>query len=266
MGVVLTWLAIFWLSYPIKGRASTLDWLAGSSCAGCNILHTDDAEYFGQVIDDIARELLAYAEGDEDRTFTIWRPLTEDRELVAEMLGNGLLDAILEEIVARYMSSPCTLGAGRYTYILAVIAAMKVGAIIAPVHFEFAKAFTPHLVSPFHQLQVLTACEEYKNNGKRWVFEAMYARTISRHRTRGARGDPRLGNGLGHSVDEPPTRHCCSKTCITCGSPNPRIICKGCRIFRYCSKGCLEHDRKLHKETCPARPYDGSFGAQWYME
>ncbi|KAM6525519.1 hypothetical protein FALCPG4_011058 [Fusarium falciforme] len=113
------------------------------------------------------------------------------------MLGNGLFDAILEEIVARYMSSPCTLGAGRYTYILAVVAAMKVGAIIAPVHFEFAKAFTPHLVSPFHQLQVLTACEEYKNNGKRWIFEAMYARTLSRHRTRGARGDPRLGNGLG---------------------------------------------------------------------
>lgn len=161
-------------------------------------MHTDDAEYFGQVIDDIARELLAYAEGDEDRAFTIWRPLTEDRELVAEMLGNGLLDAILEEIVARYMSSPCTLGAGRYTYILAVVAAMKVGAIIAPVHFEFAKAFTPHLVSPFHQLQVLTACEEYKNNGKRWVFEAMYARTISRHKTRSARGDPRLGNGLGY--------------------------------------------------------------------
>ncbi|KAL2683147.1 hypothetical protein Neosp_007614 [[Neocosmospora] mangrovei] len=145
------------------------------------------------------------------------------------MLGNGLLDAILEEIVARYISSPCTLGAGRYTYILAVIAAMKVGAIIAPVHFEFAKAFTPHLVSPFHQLQVLTACEEYKNNGKRWIFEAI-------------------------------------KTCITCGSPKPRMVCKGCRIFRYCSKGCLEHDRKLHKETCPARPYDGSFGTQWYME
>ena len=38
---------------------------------------------------------------------------------------------------------------------------------------------------------------EYKNNGKRWVFEAMYARTLSRHKTRGARGDPRLGNGLG---------------------------------------------------------------------
>lgn len=160
-------------------------------------MHTDDAEYFGQAIDDIARELLAYAEGDEDQAFTIWHPLVEDRTLVAEMLGNGLLDAILEEIVARYMSSPCTLGAGRYTYILAVVAAMKVGAIIAPVHFEFVKAFTPHLVSPFHQLQVLTACEEYKNNGKRWIFESMNARTLSRRRTRGARGDPKLGNGLG---------------------------------------------------------------------
>ncbi|KAJ4322374.1 hypothetical protein N0V84_004845 [Fusarium piperis] len=163
----------------------------------CNILHTDDAEYFGQLLDDIARELLAYAEGDEDQTFTIWRPLVEDRTLVADMLGNGLLDAILEEVVSRYMSSPCTLGAGRYTYILAVATAMKVGAIIDPVHFEFAKAFTPHLVSPFHQLQVLTACEEYKNNGKRWVFEAMYERTLSRHRTRGARGDPKVGSGLG---------------------------------------------------------------------
>ncbi|KAM0433306.1 hypothetical protein ACHAPT_004182 [Fusarium lateritium] len=234
--------------------------------AGCNIFDTDDAEYFGQVIDDIAREILAYAEGEEDQNFTVWRPLAEDRQLIADMLGNGLLDAILEEIFSRYMSSPKTLGAGRYTYILAVVVAMKHGAIIDPVHFEFAKTFTCHLVSPFHQIQVLTACEEYKNNGKRWVFEARNARTLSRAKTRGARGDAKLGNGLGHSIDEQPTRYCCSKTCIACGSQKPRIICKGCKIFRYCSKSCLEHDKGLHKETCPPRSYDGTFGTQWYIE
>ncbi|KAF5005683.1 hypothetical protein FDECE_7882 [Fusarium decemcellulare] len=233
---------------------------------GCNILHTDDVKYFSAIIDSITREFLAYAEGEEDNDFTVCNPLPENQTLVTEMLENGLLDAILEEIAFRYFASLPTIGAGRYMYILAVVISMKYGATISTAHIDFARACSCQLVSPFHQVQVITACDEYKNDGTPWIFEAKDARTLARAKTKGGRGDRKLGNGLGHSADEPPVAYCCSKTCVACGKEKPRLVCKGCKIFRYCDKRCLENDQRLHRETCPPRFYDGSLGEQWYLE
>ncbi|KAI1760451.1 hypothetical protein GGR53DRAFT_509557 [Hypoxylon sp. FL1150] len=183
----------------------------------------------------------------------------KSKEAAREKLNGGILAQKFDKIVSPSFQPRTRHHQRSRVAIVLGIFAMRVGATIESRHMAALKVLRPWLPTMEQQLQLVTALDEYKNNGKQWVIGSKNrADTVASARTRGKRdfdlGDEFWFSGLGHSVDEKPTSEMASKMCLECGEKEGDLLrCGRCKMARYCNKTCQKNDWSTHKNVCYAR-------------
>ncbi|KAK8089830.1 hypothetical protein PG997_004791 [Apiospora hydei] len=180
--------------------------------------------------------------------------------IVQKMETDGLLSRKLEKILSPQFVPPISHRSRPRMAILLVILAMRLGARVDAEYMNLMHTLAPHLRNMFEQLQLLTALDEYKNNGTPWISgsknreETEKAKKIGR--TAYDAGDEFFYSGLGHSADEKPSSHTYSKYCWACRDDGDELLrCARCNMARYCSKNCQKHDWDTHRVFCePLEP------------
>ena len=137
-----------------------------------NIMSSSNAVRCYKTLDNIARKVHGADEDETGHPFTICNPRTPEqfREVV-DLLENGLQEDILAEILQHRATTPSSPEVHRGLTIMLVLVSMMLGANINPELMDRARRYAYGISDPFCQLQVLTAVNEYKNNGTPWVFE-----------------------------------------------------------------------------------------------
>lgn len=133
--------------------------------------HPDALECF-DVIDTIARHRLETRGEDPPLNFSVTRPKTPQAlEQVVRLLNQSLRKEVM--YLARWQVFFRPEENHPFLTLFAVLAFMQLGVILEWKDIALIKGICPRLQSPYHQVQVWTAANEYKNNGVRWVFEGL---------------------------------------------------------------------------------------------
>ncbi|KAK7924941.1 hypothetical protein PG985_006995 [Apiospora marii] len=180
---------------------------------------------------------------------------SERNGIVQKMGEDGLLSRKLDKILSPQFVPPISHQSRPRMAVILVILAMRLGAKVDGEYMNLMHTLAPHLRNMFEQLQLVTALDEYKNNGTPWILgsknreETEKAKEVGR--TCYDAGDEFFYSGLGHSADEKPSSHTCSKYCWSCRvDENDLFRCTKCNMARYCSKNCQKHDWDIHRTVC----------------
>lgn len=211
-------------------------------CWGRGLFQSDD-DY------DIVRDLSAMFGCD------IFTPENEERAGIVKQLNDGLLARKFDKIMAHNFQPATSYHSRDRIVIILGILAMQLGAKIEHRHLTAMKVLRSKLPDMVQQLQVVTALDEYKNNGTEWVLGSKglvdtmgYA---ADGKTEYENGDGFWSSGLGHSADEDPYPHTYSKKCLSCGDDEAEPVrCSRCQMARYCNRDCQKRDWPVHKQVC----------------
>ncbi|KAH9902016.1 hypothetical protein F4778DRAFT_735922 [Xylariomycetidae sp. FL2044] len=182
----------------------------------------------------------------------------EERQSAVCKLNDGLFtrkfDMILEPGFEPYSSHHAP---GRIAVILGILA-MLLGAKISDKHMNQLRILRIGLGTMEEQLQLLTALDEYKNNGTRWVSGSklqVETRECDGRASEYDIGDEFWFSGLGHNEGEKPTSDTYSKRCLACRKiPDPFLLrCSRCKMARYCNADCQRVDWLSHIRVCELR-------------
>ncbi|KAI1845246.1 hypothetical protein JX266_008556 [Neoarthrinium moseri] len=191
---------------------------------------------------------------------TVFMPPKEEAADVLEKLNGGLLSRKLDEILEPSFQASRSWYPRERVFVILAVLAMQIGAKIESRHMTALKVLRATLPNMFQQLQLVTAIEEYKNDGTRWLLgsKGLQDTMFSSMDGEGEddNGDEFFYSGLGHSVDQDPYPHTWSKRCLSCGESNSELLrCSRCHMARYWDKRCQKHDWQKHKLVCePVAP------------
>ncbi|XXG94543.1 alpha-1,6-mannosyltransferase [Hypoxylon texense] len=181
--------------------------------------------------------------------------VNKERETIAEMLNGGLLAQKFDRILSPAFQPNTSHHKRERVAIILGILAMEAGATIESRHLTALKVLRPWLPNMEQQLQLVTALDEYKNDGTPWVLGS---KSLSQKMATEAKTDFDLGDefwfsGLGHSLGEKPTSETASKMCLNCGEKGDLLRCSRCKMARYCNSDCQRIDWSTHKKVCQFR-------------
>ncbi|KAI2629851.1 hypothetical protein GGR54DRAFT_282011 [Hypoxylon sp. NC1633] len=197
----------------------------------------------------------------------LFYPVEEDKEDTIKKLNDGLLAKMFDKVLERDFQPLTSYHKRERVAIILGILAMLLGAIIEDRHMRALRLLRPWLPNMEQQLQLVTALDEYKNDGTPWelgskgplalqntgdfpVIEGSEGQAVVPFDC----GDEFYYSGLGHSLDEPPTSEMSSKVCLECWKkPATLRRCTRCKMARYCNTACQRADWGLHKKVCERR-------------
>ncbi|KAI1415915.1 hypothetical protein F5Y13DRAFT_155659 [Hypoxylon sp. FL1857] len=185
-------------------------------------------------------------------------PRGKEREETIKKLNDGLLSQKFEKIFAADFQPRSRHHKRERVAIIFGMLAMELGCIIEGSHLLSLQILRPFLPTIEQQLQLVTALEEYKNNGTPWESGSKCFVDAQCSKARGRSpfdlGDEFWFSGLGHSSDEHPVSAMVNKVCLNCGADDVELQkCNRCKTAQYCSKECQRADWSIHKQVCEAR-------------
>ncbi|KAK7988761.1 hypothetical protein PG989_009076 [Apiospora arundinis] len=179
----------------------------------------------------------------------------ERPRIVQKMENDNLLSRKVDKVMSQHFVPQIGYHSRFRMVVILVILAMRLGAKVEYEHLALVRNLRPHLNNMFEQLQLVTALDEYKNNGTPWILgsknreETEKAKEVGK--TEYDAGDEFFYSGLGHSADEKPSSNTCSKNCWVCRADEVQLFrCSRCKIVCYCSKECQKADWYIHLPTC----------------
>ncbi|KAI1459091.1 hypothetical protein F4805DRAFT_100905 [Annulohypoxylon moriforme] len=168
-----------------------------------------------------------------------------------KVLNNGGFTKQLDKIFSADFRPPTSHHKRERIAIIFTMLAMELGVKIKRLHLDYIHILRSWLPTMEQQLQLLTALEEYKNDGTPWISGSKNLAEVQSSKTDSGLLDPLWYSGLGHSADEEPTAEMSNKSCLTCGDRECDLRrCSRCKMARYCGKECQYHDWVVHKRVC----------------
>ncbi|KAI0841971.1 hypothetical protein F5Y06DRAFT_292793 [Hypoxylon sp. FL0890] len=188
----------------------------------------------------------------------LYPTIADDREGTIKKLNEGLVSQKFDKILSSDFQPRSRHHRRERVAIIFGMLAMELGVIIENRHLLALQVLRPFLPTVEQQLQLVTAIEEYKNNGIPWETGSKNFADTQKYKARGKSpfdlGDEFWFSGLGHSNDEHPAEAMVSKVCFGCGANDVELQkCNQCKMVRYCSKECQRTDWPIHKTVCEAR-------------
>ncbi|KAI0383949.1 hypothetical protein F5Y04DRAFT_287133 [Hypomontagnella monticulosa] len=181
-----------------------------------------------------------------------------DKEGTIKMMNDGLLSQKFEKILSADFKPPLSHQKRERFVIILGLLAMELGARIEDRHMMALRVLRPMLPTIEQQVQLVTALDEYKNDGTPWqsgskgLFDREDARKLGK--TQFDLGDEFWFGGLGNSADEAPPSTMLSKVCFSCGEKGDNLLrCSRCKMACYCNATCQRIDWPIHKRACEAR-------------
>ncbi|KAI1107543.1 hypothetical protein F4804DRAFT_329275 [Jackrogersella minutella] len=132
-----------------------------------------------------------------------------EEEYSVKRLNDGVLSQKLDKILSADFQPRTSHHKRERVAIILAMLAMELGIKIEDRHMVALQVLRPWLPTIEQQLQLLTALDEYKNNGTPWksgsknLAQTMHARECGKGEY--DLGDEFWFSGLGHSTDEGPT-------------------------------------------------------------
>ncbi|OTA92124.1 hypothetical protein M434DRAFT_32124 [Hypoxylon sp. CO27-5] len=185
-------------------------------------------------------------------------PRIDDRKDAIKKLNDGLLSQKFDKIFAADFQPRSSNHKRERVAIIFGMLAMELGVIIENRHLLALQVLRPFLPTIEQQLQLITALEEYKNDGTPWESGSKSRHDTEKSKARGRSpfdlGDEFWFSGLGNSGDEQPTSTMVSKICFNCGAKGVELQkCTQCKMAQYCNKTCQREDWSIHKRVCEVR-------------
>ncbi|KAI1385034.1 uncharacterized protein F4822DRAFT_446123 [Hypoxylon trugodes] len=182
----------------------------------------------------------------------------EDYPKIVKKLNDGGISDLFQRIMSSDFKPDRSYHKRERVPIILGMLAMCLGVIIENSHLAQLGVLRPWLPIVEQQVQLVTALDEYKNNGTPWQSGSKNREETMRAKEVGPSkydlGDEFWGNGLGRSLDEDWTSKMLSKVCFNCGEKGNLEHCGKCRIVQYCSRQCQRMDWPIHKRVCTPRP------------
>ncbi|KAI1481710.1 hypothetical protein F4774DRAFT_407591 [Daldinia eschscholtzii] len=212
---------------------------------GKGLMQSDDDYDIANDLSDMCDCDLIYPTEDEGRSETI------------KKLNDGLFSQKLEKILAADFRPATSYHKRERIAIIFTMLAMELGVIIEPRYLRMLKVLRPMLPTLEQQLQLVTALDEYKNDGTPWETGSKGLIDTKKSAERGPNkfdlGDEFWFSGLGFSSDEVPASEMVSKVCMNCGERDVDLRCSRCKMARYCDANCQRAEWPLHKKVCQPR-------------
>ncbi|KAI0141084.1 hypothetical protein F4776DRAFT_546606 [Hypoxylon sp. NC0597] len=185
-------------------------------------------------------------------------PCGDDRAYTIKKLNDGLFTQKFNKILEADFQPRSRNHKRERVAIIFGMLAMELGIIIENRHLLALQVLRPCLPTIEQQLQLVTALEEYKNDGTPWDTGSKTFPATEKSKARGISpfdlGDEFWFSGLGCSSDEQPTSAMVSKICLNCGKNEVELQkCTRCKMAQYCNKSCQRDDWPIHKRVCEAR-------------
>ncbi|KAI0135409.1 hypothetical protein F4814DRAFT_444230 [Daldinia grandis] len=212
---------------------------------GKGLMQSDDDYDIANDLSDMCDCDLIYPTEEEDRSGTI------------KKLNDGLLSQKFEKILSSDFKPTTEHHKRERIAVILGMLAMELGVIIEDRHLRALRILRPWLPTLEQQLQLVTALDEYKNDGTPWETGSKGLIDTRRAEKRGPQkydlGDEFWFSGLGFSSDEAPSSEMVSKVCMNCGDRDVDLRCSRCKAVRYCNAGCQRVDWSTHKKVCQPR-------------
>ncbi|KAI8960926.1 hypothetical protein F5Y11DRAFT_247704 [Daldinia sp. FL1419] len=213
---------------------------------GKGLMQSDDDYDIANDLSDMCDCVLIYPTEEEDRAGTI------------EKLNEGLLSQKFEKVLSPTFQPTTRHHKRERIAILLGMLAMELGIIIEDRYLTALRVLRPTLPTLEQQLQLVTALNEYKNDGTPWETGSKGLLDTEEAKERGPQkydlGDEFWFSGLGFSSDEAPCSEMVSKVCMNCGEGEVELRCSRCKMARYCNVTCQRVDWSIHKRVC--EPHD----------
>lgn len=112
---------------------------------------------------DIARDLCDFV------GCKVFQPEEEEKDAIVEKLDNGLLAQKFDKILQPSFVPRTSHHSRERIFIILAFLAMELGAKIESKHMVMLKVLRHSLPNMIQQLQLVTALDEYQNDGTAWI-------------------------------------------------------------------------------------------------